>query len=104
MITPRLKENVVSSYSGIFEAAVKLPADRRAAFLDQACGGNAELRREIDSLLRAHDAARSIPRERPEDFQPTVVGAAITERPGTVIGPYRLMEQIGEPPVASRAD
>ena len=44
------------SESGIFKAAVKLPPDRRAAYLDQACGSDAELRREIESLLHAHDA------------------------------------------------
>ena len=33
------------SESGIFKAAVKLPPDRRAAYLDEACGSNAELRR-----------------------------------------------------------
>jgi serine/threonine protein kinase len=35
-------------------------------------------------------------RERPERFEATVVGAAITEGPGAHIGPYKLMEQIGE--------
>ena len=44
------------SESGIFKAAVKLPPERRAAYLDQACGSDAELRREIESLLHAHDA------------------------------------------------
>ena len=44
------------SESGIFKAAVKLPPDRRAAYLDQACGSDAELRAEIESLLHAHDA------------------------------------------------
>ena len=44
------------SESGIFKAAVKLPPDRRAAYLDQACGCDAELRGEIESLLHAHDA------------------------------------------------
>ena len=84
------------SESGIFKAAVKLPPDQRAAYLDQACGSNAELRREIESLLRAHDASGSFLRDHSsrsdatEDFEP------IPERPGTVIGPYKLMEQIGE--------
>ncbi len=45
------------SENGIFKAAVKLPPDRRAAYLDQACDSDAQLRREIESLLHAHDAA-----------------------------------------------
>ena len=44
------------SESGIFKAAVKLPPERRAAYLDQACGSDAQLRAEIESLLHAHDA------------------------------------------------
>ena len=84
------------SESGIFKAAVKLPPDRRAAYLDQACGSDAELRREIESLLHAHDTSGSFLEDvppavtRPRTYQP------IAERPGTVIGPYKLMEQIGE--------
>jgi eukaryotic-like serine/threonine-protein kinase len=84
------------SESGIFNAAVKLPPDRRAAYLDQACGSDAELRGEIESLLHAHDAMGGFLEDVPagpestEDFQP------IAERPGTLIGPYKLMEQIGE--------
>ena len=55
-----------------------------------------ELRHEVESLLRAHDASGSFLGNLPsqsdatEDFEP------IPERPGTVIGPYKLMEQIGE--------
>src|SRR5262249_4695235 len=84
------------SDSGIFKAAVKLPAEQRAAYLDQACGNNRALRQEVESLLRAHDAPGSFlggpvaGRGATEDYRP------LTERPGTVIGPYKLMEQIGE--------
>jgi tRNA A-37 threonylcarbamoyl transferase component Bud32 len=51
-------ENAMSE-SGIFKAAVKLPAEERAAYLVQACGRDHELRRELESLLRAHDEAGS---------------------------------------------
>ena len=84
------------SDSGIFKAAVKLSPERRAAFLDQACASDGELRHEIESLLRAHDASGSFlgdlssQSDATEDFEP------IPERAGTVIGPYKLMEQIGQ--------
>jgi len=42
------------SDSGIFKAAVKLSPERRAAYLDQACGSNHALRCEVESLLLAH--------------------------------------------------
>jgi WD40 repeat protein/serine/threonine protein kinase len=84
------------SDSGIFKAAVKLPADHRAAYLDQACGNNQTLRQDVESLLHAHEAPGSF-------LEPLAAGCAIThdyqaitERPGMVIGPYKLLEQIGE--------
>src|SRR6476660_899832 len=34
--------------------------------------------------------------DHPGRYEPTVVGESISERPGAMIGPYKLMEQIGE--------
>ena len=84
------------SESGIFKAAVKLPPERRAAYLDQACGSDADLRAEIESLLDAHDATGGILEDVPTLADPTEDYQPIAERPGTVIGPYTLMAQIGE--------
>ena len=41
----------------VFSAARNLPPQKRAAFLERICGGDAELRRQADSLLAAHDQA-----------------------------------------------
>ena len=38
----------------IFLSVVDLPADKQAAALDRACGGEAQLRAEVESLLRYH--------------------------------------------------
>ncbi|MGO9922542.1 MAG: protein kinase domain-containing protein [Isosphaeraceae bacterium] len=84
------------SESGIFKAAVKLPPDRRVAYLDEACGSDAELRREVESLLHAHDTSGGFLENVPTGPDPTEDYPPIAERPGTVIGPYKLMEQIGE--------
>ena len=84
------------SESGIFKAVVKLPPDRRAAYLDQACGSDTELRGEIESLLHAHDATGGFLQDFPAGPDRTEDYPPIAERPGTVIGPYKLMEQIGE--------
>ena len=35
------------SNTGIFQAVVKLPVDRRTAYLNQACGDNAELQQPV---------------------------------------------------------
>jgi serine/threonine-protein kinase len=84
----------------IFTAALELAAaDQRAAYLDEACVGNAELRRKVEDLVSAHvragnyldQAAAAWKAHLPtQDYQP------VAERPGTVLGPYKLLEQIGE--------
>src|SRR5262245_13138098 len=84
------------SDSGIFKAAVKLPPEQRAAFLDQACAANQELRQEVESLLRAHEEAGSFLQSHPDRPLATVDHEPLTERPGTRLGPYKLLQQIGE--------
>jgi WD40 repeat protein/serine/threonine protein kinase len=84
------------SDTGIFKAAVRLPPEHRAAYLDQACGSNYELRREVESLLEAHDQPGSFLESRHARLPGTVDEPSVTEKPGTVIGPYKLLQQIGE--------
>ncbi len=43
----------------LYDAALQLEAPRRAAFLDQACDGDEELRREVASLLASDAQAGS---------------------------------------------
>src|SRR5262249_9446239 len=68
--------------------------DDLVRFLDQACGPDAGLRARVEELLRAHqEAGNFLGRPDPPDV---TCDEAITEGPGTVIGPYKLLEQIGE--------
>jgi serine/threonine protein kinase/tetratricopeptide (TPR) repeat protein len=85
-----------ANIKSIFGQAMALASpEERSQFLQQACAGDSALRAEVESLLRAEHDAGSFLRER--DPCPTAtVDASITECPGTVIGPYKLMEQIGE--------
>jgi serine/threonine protein kinase len=39
----------------LYHAVLEMAPEARAAFLDEACGADDELRREAESLLRAHD-------------------------------------------------
>src|SRR5688572_28492938 len=41
----------------VFHDALELPADQREAFLQKACGDDAELRREVAGLLQASGIA-----------------------------------------------
>src|SRR5688500_15234774 len=43
----------------VFHEALTYPAHARSAFLDSSCGDDLELRREVDSLLLADEAATS---------------------------------------------
>ncbi|HMC67496.1 MAG TPA: serine/threonine-protein kinase [Gemmataceae bacterium] len=79
----------------LFAAALQKPSADRAAYLDQACADDPALRQRVEALLRAQEAAGSF-LESPAPAMVATVDDPITERPGTVIGPYKLLEQIGE--------
>src|SRR5438105_4359665 len=96
-----MAESLVES---IFFAALNKPAAERAAYLDQACSADLDLRRRVERLLAAHPhAARFL--ERPAD--PVALTGDIgnparttdhdpAEDVGTTIGPYKLLQQLGE--------
>jgi hypothetical protein len=72
----------------IFSAALrKEPGAERTAFLDGACGRDAAFRARVDALLKAHESAGSF-LESP--------AAPVAEGPGARIGPYKLLQRIGE--------
>ncbi len=89
----------------LFLAALDIESAERAAFLDNACAGNAALQRQIEALLRVHDEPDSL-LDSPRidlglsgDAGPgpaATLDRIIIESPGTVIGPYKLLQQIGE--------
>src|SRR5690348_15302189 len=82
-------------------AVGKLPPDEWDAYVIAASGGDAELRCEVEDMLRVHRNAGSF-LERPALGRTGAFTAACSEnpgdseQPGTVIGPYKLIEQIGE--------
>jgi len=39
----------------VFTKAIKVPLQDRAAFLENACRGDEDLRGKVEALLRAHD-------------------------------------------------
>src|SRR5438132_10376109 len=90
-----MAEQYYSEKSIFLEAIEKTSADEHAAFLNSACGDNAPLRAEVEALLRAHEKPQAL-LDAPEAAVPTIDQPRITEQPGTVIGPYKLLQQIGE--------
>ena len=71
----------------IFLAALERAADHWPAFLDEACGDNAAVRARVNQLLHAHQAMGSIHGGAAVALAATSE-KPVTERPGTVIGPY----------------
>src|SRR4030095_14779047 len=79
----------------IFNAAAELVSDaERQAFLDRACGSDAPLRLEIENLLERDREAGSFLESPPAELGVTI--SRPLERSGTKIGPYKLLQQIGE--------
>src|SRR5205814_762635 len=84
----------------IFADLAVLPAAERSAALAQLCAADPALRSHVEALLAAHDQAGR------EGFliSPTAEGRGASarapgdpgERPGDHIGPYKLLQEIGE--------
>jgi serine/threonine protein kinase/WD40 repeat protein len=80
----------------IFDAALAIENEgQRTAYLDQACQGNTALKEHVQGLLVAHRRLGSF-----LDAPPFEAGAAADrpalEEAGGMIGPYKLLEKIGE--------
>jgi serine/threonine protein kinase len=81
----------------IFNAALAFSAGERPAYLAGACGDNLLLRQRVEALLRAHDAPQGFLPDQPiATPRTTIFITPISETAGTVIGRYKLLQQIGE--------
>jgi eukaryotic-like serine/threonine-protein kinase len=81
----------------IFLAALdRATPQERAAYVEGACAGHRELLQRVRELLGCHEESQG-----PLDAPPPGLGGSVdespmSERPGSQIGPYKLLEQIGE--------
>src|SRR5688500_12234746 len=84
----------------IFEAAIEIDClTKRRGFIQQACSADVEMERRVEELVNNHFQAGQFL----ESPLPNLVAeweesseCGVTEHPGTTIGPYKLIEQIGE--------
>ena len=81
---PRIKE--------LLDQSIALDPSERAAFLDRACSSEAEVRREVESLLASHDEAGTAFLKKPA----IDLNREAPERAGRRIGAYQLIQQIGQ--------
>jgi serine/threonine protein kinase len=85
-----------ASEKSIFLEALEIASpEERASYVEAACGGDQHLREEVEALLRAYDRPRRL-LDSPGSLTPTVGHEPLTERVGSLVGAYKLMEQIGE--------
>jgi eukaryotic-like serine/threonine-protein kinase len=89
----------------LFHLACEKPPDERAAFLDEACAGDTALRQRLEVLLAAHEQPGSFLQSATQDngngepapnMGRTVLQTGVQDVAGSVIGPYKLLQQIGE--------
>ena len=79
----------------IFAAALEREPATRAAFLDEACAGDEQLRKEVDSLL-AHDLAESlVGGQAVEEASRLLARGGKRALTGDRIGPYLITGSIG---------
>jgi WD40 repeat protein/tRNA A-37 threonylcarbamoyl transferase component Bud32 len=73
------------------DAKARPTGEERDRFLAEACAGHAGLKQKVINLLQAHEASGDF-------LEPTAISAGIdfTEKPGDVLGRYKLRETLGE--------
>jgi eukaryotic-like serine/threonine-protein kinase len=77
-----------------FHAALEREPEERQAFLDVACGGDADLRRQVKLLLAKEEEAGSF-LETPAMHYTTVTQTGTVTLLGREFGPYRIVSQLG---------
>jgi len=88
-----------SRIEAALEAALQVPPEERPALLDRLCQDDEEVRREVESLLAAHAESEGFLATSAESFAAPIMAATAArepaDRPGQIIGRYRLLEAIG---------
>jgi serine/threonine-protein kinase len=81
----------------IFNVARQIGSpDALTEYLRQACGADSGLRERVQDLLRAYEEQASFLESPPPVGVAPTIDEPASESPGSVIGPYKLLEQIGE--------
>jgi eukaryotic-like serine/threonine-protein kinase len=88
-----------SREEALFFLALEKSAEKRAAFLEAMCEGNAALRSCLEALLAAHHQSETLLTTQAGTARPTInvdLADAPNEAVGQTLGRYKLLEQIGE--------
>ena len=109
MLDPKTQraEEVFYDAQGMADSA------ERSAFVAASCGEDERLQREVEKMLQTQTSADSFFRESTQAFQPAFASGAkaaegaglpaaagfeqiLDEKPGTRIGPYKMLQKLGE--------
>src|SRR5262245_37219039 len=84
----------------LFEAALELPVEDRAAFLAHACAGDEETQWRVEAMLAA-DARNDLLMDRPLRQAVDLISPSSSSREdsrsysGEMVGDYRLIKELG---------
>src|SRR4029079_12139856 len=86
------RPDIVALFCGALE---RTSPEELARYLDGACGGDPALRAEVEELLKSHHAAGPFLGGLSGGGNTAIV-PPVSEAPGTQVGRYKLLEEIGE--------
>ncbi len=80
----------------IFCSAIEIESGaERSQYLQRVCGDNSDLFRQVERLIEAHICGGSV-LDSPDLHIDATLDQSISERTGSQIGPYKLLQQLGE--------
>jgi eukaryotic-like serine/threonine-protein kinase len=91
-----MTDSPADAKSIFFEALEITSPDERGRYLDEACRGDPARRAEVEGLLQAHQEAGGFLAEPAAAPELAATAPSISEGPGTRIGRYKLLQEIGE--------
>jgi eukaryotic-like serine/threonine-protein kinase len=80
----------------IFHAAAAQPVQERAAYLEQACGGDASIRTAVESLIRSHEETGNFVDTPAYEAAAEMLVDDIGLEAGQIVSHYRILSLIGE--------
>jgi eukaryotic-like serine/threonine-protein kinase len=95
-----MRRSLRSGLATIFERSLSLPPEARARFLDEACDGDDDLRRELESLLAAHQASSGFFEHLEQEILAPALAAVVPHSDEALPAadatfPYRIVSQLG---------
>lgn len=94
-LTTTMNNETWNKINDVFAAWLELEGEEQARYLDRACGGDPELRKEVDLLIEAH--RQEVPLLETHAVRQTAMAMAEGNdlQAGRQIGAYRIVKEIG---------